>query len=58
MNQTNTKPQTLKGFRDFLPSQMKIRDYVKNTLISLFTLNGFSPIETPALEYAATLKGK
>jgi len=64
MTQTNKnssafdKPQTLKGFRDFLPSQMNVRNYIKNTLTSLFTLSGFSPLETPALEYASLLKGK
>jgi len=50
--------QTLKGFRDFLPSQMAVRNYVKNVLTQVFELYGFEPLETPALEYAATLKGK
>ena len=58
MNQTNIKAQTLKGFRDFLPADMYVRNYVKNTLISLFETSGFEPIETPALEYASVLKGK
>ena len=52
------KPQTLKGFRDFLPKDMGIRNYVKNTLIDIFEKYGFSPLETPALEYASVLKGK
>lgn len=56
MNQQ--KSQTLKGFRDFLPEDMYIRNYVKNTLTQLFETCGFQPLETPALEYAATLKGK
>lgn len=58
MNQQNTKVQTLKGFRDFLPSDMYVRNYVKNTLISIFETSGFEPLETPALEYASVLKGK
>lgn len=58
MNQSNIKSQTLKGFRDFLPSDMYIRNYVKNTLISLFETSGFQPLETPALEYTSVLKGK
>ncbi|MDD2483354.1 MAG: histidine--tRNA ligase [Candidatus Shapirobacteria bacterium] len=53
-----TKPQTLKGFRDFLPKDMGIRNYVKNTLIEVFENYGFLPLETPALEYASVLKGK
>ena len=48
MNQSNIKSQTLKGFRDFLPSDMYIRNYVKYTLISLFETCGFQPLETPA----------
>jgi len=58
MNQTNIKPQTLKGFRDFLPSEMAIRNYVKKTLTQVFENSGFLPLETPALEYASILKGK
>ncbi|MCX6726333.1 MAG: histidine--tRNA ligase [Candidatus Shapirobacteria bacterium] len=51
-------PQTLKGFRDFLPADMAVRNYVKNLLISVFETYGFEPLETPALEYASVLKGK
>ncbi len=58
MNQQNAKVQTLKGFRDFLPSDMAIRNYVKNTLTQVFEKSGFMPLETPALEYASVLKGK
>ena len=58
MNQPKIKPQTLKGFRDFLPSDMTVRNYVKNTLTNLFETCGFQPLETPALEYASVLKGK
>ncbi|MDD4135517.1 MAG: histidine--tRNA ligase [Candidatus Shapirobacteria bacterium] len=52
------KPQTLKGFRDFLPKEMVVRNYVKNTLTEIFENYGFQPLETPALEYASVLKGK
>lgn len=55
---TQIKPQTLKGFRDFLPKEMIVRNYVKNTLTQLFESYGFLPLETPALEYASVLKGK
>jgi len=58
MNQPKIKPQTLKGFRDFLPKDMAIRNYVKNTLTEIFENYGFQPLETPALEYASILKGK
>lgn len=58
MNQSNIKPQTLKGFRDFLPKDMGVRNLVKNTLEEVFINFGFLPLETPALEYASILKGK
>ncbi len=54
----NNKVQTLKGFRDFLPETMAVRNYVKNLLISVFESYGFEPLETPALEYSSVLKGK
>lgn len=52
------KPQTLKGFRDFLPKEMVIRQKVIDTLKKVFESYGFEPLETPALEYAETLLGK
>jgi histidyl-tRNA synthetase len=52
------KVQTLKGFRDFLPPKMMLRNHVKNILIDTFEIFAFLPLETPALEYASTLKGK
>ncbi len=52
------KPQTLKGFRDFLPNEARKRQYVINTLKSVFELYGFEPLETPALEYEEILTGK
>lgn len=50
--------QTLKGFRDFLPSEAKKRAYVINTLKTVFSSFGFEPLETPALEYEEILMGK
>ncbi|PJE69045.1 histidine--tRNA ligase, partial [Candidatus Shapirobacteria bacterium CG10_big_fil_rev_8_21_14_0_10_38_14] len=52
------KPQTLKGFRDFLPEDMVIRQKVINTLKAVFESYGFEPVETPSLEYSSTLLGK
>ncbi len=51
-------PQTLKGFRDFLPEQVKLRRQVVNLLEQTFSLYGFEPMETPALEYAELLLNK
>ena len=50
--------QTPKGFRDFLPEQANARQFVLGKIIETFRLFGFEPLETPALEYAQTLKGK
>ena len=52
------KPQTLKGFRDFLPSEKRKRDYVAQKIKEIFELFGFEPLETPTLEYASLLLGK
>lgn len=50
--------KTLKGFRDFLPSEARKRQYVIDTLKEVFELYGFEPLETPALEYAEIMEGK
>lgn len=50
--------QTLKGFRDFLPDSMRVRNYVTTLFEQVFQSFGFQPIETPTLEYASTLMGK
>lgn len=52
------KVQTLKGFRDFLPAEVRKRSYVINTLKDVFECYGFEPLETPTLEYADVLTGK
>ncbi|MBI2590316.1 MAG: histidine--tRNA ligase [Candidatus Blackburnbacteria bacterium] len=50
--------QNLKGFRDFLPSDARKRQYVIDILKGVFELYGFEPLETPALEYEEILMGK
>jgi histidyl-tRNA synthetase len=55
---SNTAPQTLKGFRDFLPAEKIARDYVAKKITKTFELFGFEPLETPTLEYASLLLGK
>ena len=52
------KPSIPKGTRDFSPAEMMRRDYIFNTIRSVFRLNGYSPIETPAMENLSTLLGK
>lgn len=50
--------QTPKGFRDFLPNDVRKRNFVANTLREVFSSYGFDPLETPVLEYEETLNGK
>lgn len=54
----NNKTQLLKGFRDFLPEQMRVRNYVFSVMKEVFESFGFEPLETPSLEYKQTLLGK
>lgn len=51
-------PKILKGFRDFLPEKMIIRESIIKTVKEVYESFGFLPLETPALEYAETLLGK
>lgn len=52
------EPQIPKGFRDFLPQQMILRQEIMRTMSAIFEQYGFVPLDTPCLEYAATLEGK
>lgn len=52
------KPSIPKGTRDFFPFQMARRNYIFDTVKSVFKLYGFQPIETPAMENLSSLMGK
>ena len=52
------KPSTPKGTRDFSPMEMVKRNYIFDTIRSVFYLYGFKQIETPAIENLTTLMGK
>lgn len=47
-----------KGTRDFSTVEMARRNYIFNTIKSVFSLYGFRQIETPAMENMSTLMGK
>jgi len=47
-----------KGTRDFLPEEVKKRNYIFSTIREVFELFGFEPIETPSFELSQTLMGK
>ena len=53
-----TKPSIPKGTRDFSPEEMARRNYIFDTIRSVFRLYGFQQIETPAMENLSTLMGK
>ena len=52
------KPSIPKGTRDFGPVEMTKRNYIFNTIRSVYELYGFQQIETPAQETLQTLMGK
>jgi histidyl-tRNA synthetase len=51
-------PRTLKGFRDYPPEIMIPRERLIDTARRVYRSYGFSPIDTPALEYLEILSGK
>lgn len=52
------KPSIPKGTRDFSPEEMAKRNYIFDTIKSVYKTYGFQPIETPAMENLSTLLGK
>lgn len=52
------QPRTLKGFRDFFPERMIPRERIIETAKQVYRSFGYSPIDTPALEYLEILVGK
>ncbi len=52
------KPSIPKGTRDFSPEEMAKRNYIFDTIKSVYKLYGFEQIETPAMENLSTLMGK
>jgi histidyl-tRNA synthetase len=55
MAQTPTIP---KGMRDFSPLEMSRRNYIFDTIRTIFKRYGYQPIETPAMENLSSLMGK
>ena len=54
----SVKPSIPKGTRDFSPEVVAKRNFIFDTIKSVFHKFGFQPIETPAMENLATLTGK
>lgn len=53
-----SKPGLPQGTRDFGAVVVRKRNYIFNTIRSVFELYGFQPLETPAMENLDTLMGK
>ena len=53
-----SKTQPARGMRDFLPSDVRKRNYVINIIKEVYESYGFEPLETPAVENLETLMGK
>lgn len=51
-------PSIPKGTRDYSPEIMVKRNYIFDTIKSVFKLYGYMPLETPAMENLSTLMGK
>ena len=52
------KPSIPKGTSDFLPEQMLRRQFVMNTIRTIFEKYGYEPLETPSFEKLEVLSGK
>ncbi len=56
MSTLSTKPPS--GTRDFLPDDIRRREYVMRVIRDVYESYGFEPLETPAYENIETLLGK
>jgi histidyl-tRNA synthetase len=52
------KTQPARGMRDFLPADLRRREYVVGVIKDVYERYGFEPLETPAVENIETLLGK
>ncbi|MGH9874205.1 MAG: histidine--tRNA ligase [Pyrinomonadaceae bacterium] len=54
----SSKTQPARGMRDFLPADVRRREYVIGVIKDVYERYGFEPLETPAVENIETLLGK
>jgi histidyl-tRNA synthetase len=55
---SSKKTQPARGMRDFLPADVRRREYVIGVIKQVYERFGFEPLETPAVENIETLMGK
>lgn len=53
-----SKTQPARGMRDFLPADVRKREYVIGIIKQVYESYGFEPLETPSVENLETLMGK
>jgi histidyl-tRNA synthetase len=53
-----SKTQPARGMRDFLPADVRKREYVIKIIKEVYESYGFEPLETPSVENLETLTGK
>ncbi|MDE3156522.1 MAG: histidine--tRNA ligase [Acidobacteriota bacterium] len=58
MTATGLSTQPARGMRDFLPEDVRRREYVVGVIRRVYERYGFEPLETPAVENIETLLGK
>ncbi len=54
----SAKTQPARGMRDFLPADVRKREFVIGVIKQVYERYGFEPLETPAVENIETLMGK
>jgi histidyl-tRNA synthetase len=55
---SSSRTQPARGMRDFLPADVRKREYVIGVIKEVYERYGFEPLETPAVENIETLMGK
>src|SRR2546428_3843170 len=55
---SSAKTHPARGMRDFLPADVRKREYVIGVIKEVYERYGFEPLETPAVENIETLMGK
>jgi histidyl-tRNA synthetase len=53
-----TRTEPARGMRDYLPEDIRRREYVIGVIRRVYERYGFEPLETPAVENLETLMGK
>ena len=58
MSNNKVEPRTLPGFMELLPETQQVFEKIKSVLEEVYRLYGFTPLDTPVLEYSEILLAK